>query len=398
MAKSAKAQITPDILHWARERIKISPSFAAEKIGVTEEVLASWECGDDYPTIKQLESIVKVYKCHFSIFYLPSPPTDFKPLKDYRKPNYTSGDIQIEVEEYKLHANIIETYQRREALVALYELLDQKPDLFTLRATIHEPCSVVADRIRSFLAIDMAELRSLGNNKYEIIKFWKRLIENKDILVCQTSVNTHLAISPKIMQGFCISERPFPVIVVNSSEPNVYRKLFTIIHELVHIALGTSAIQNIDFREIDTSKFDPVEVFCNQVAAEILVPSSLLRSLIPVNHGHEWNSDELLDLANNFKVNNEVVLRRLLSLGYTTQSFYQRYRREQSGKWNSRPQPKGFCPDYSKRIINSCGEYFVKTTFQAYYENKITSYDLSEYLTGCNLKHIADIEHAIFAR
>ena len=72
------------------------------------------------------------------------------------------------------------------------------------------------------------------------------------------------------MRGFCIAQKPLPVIVVNPKD-SPYGRIFTIMHELVHIGLGKSVIQNTELRE-DRPPDNPIEVFCNEVAAEVLVP------------------------------------------------------------------------------------------------------------------------------
>ena len=61
-----------------------------------------------------------------------------------------------------------------------------------------------------------------------------------------------------------------------------YGRIFTMIHELVHIAIGESVIQNTDFEATPPSNLDPIEVFCNQVAAEVLVPEDELLETINV--------------------------------------------------------------------------------------------------------------------
>ncbi|MGY4257673.1 Zn-dependent peptidase ImmA (M78 family) [Bradyrhizobium sp. USDA 4516] len=68
-----------------------------------------------------------------------------------------------------------------------------------------------------------------------------------------------------------------------------------------------------------------VEKFCNAVAAAALMPSDwLLRETLLVQKGTQksWRDDELEALALRFGVSQEVVLRRLLTLGCTTQAFY----------------------------------------------------------------------------
>jgi len=67
------------------------------------------------------------------------------------------------------------------------------------------------------------------------------------------------------------------------------------------------------------------ERFCNAVAAAALMPSDwLLREHLVVQKGAQksWRDDELEALAARFGVSQEAVLRRLLTLGRTTQAFY----------------------------------------------------------------------------
>ena len=131
MAKSVKALITPEVLKWARERrIRLEIDYAAKKLKIDPERLEAWENGAGQPTFTQLKNIAKLYKTHISIFYLPEPPTDFQPLTDYRVlPERIATD---EEQIYRLNANIVEAFERRETLIELYELLEELPPEVTL--------------------------------------------------------------------------------------------------------------------------------------------------------------------------------------------------------------------------------------------------------------------------
>ena len=273
MAKSVKALITPEVLKWARERrIRLEIDYAAKRLKIKSEDLEAWENGTEQPTFAQLKKIAKRYKTHISIFYLSEPPTDFQPLTDYRVlPEQLVTD---EEQVYRLNANIIEAFERRETLIELYELLEAPPPEVTLNVNKYENPGQAARKITEFLEFNRVQLQR-ANDQYAALKFWKQIIEAKGILVCQTSVNTHLSVELKTVRGFCIAQRPFPIIVVNPKD-NPYGRIFTLIHELVHIALGESVIQNTGFEEVNTLNLDPIEVFCNQVAADFLVPESEL--------------------------------------------------------------------------------------------------------------------------
>ena len=388
MAKSVKALITPEVLKWARERrIRLDLDLAAEKLKIDPELLTDWENGKDQPTFAKLKNIANIYKTHVSIFYLPNPPTDFHPLTDYRIPPQTTAPDNEQT--YRLKANILEVFDRRETLIDFYELLDIPfPDV-KIKIDRNETHFRAAEKIRKFLNINTERLPRT-KDRYKVLKFWKKIVESKGILVCQTSANTHLSVKLNTFRGFCIAKQPFPVIVLNSQDsPN--GRIFTIIHELVHIGLGESIIQNMDYEDTSFQNANPVEVFCNQVAGEVLVPQKELLTIV----NPPYNSESLVKTSQHFGVSNEVIMRRLLTLNRITPQMYQKYRIEQQEKYKEIDQkPKGY-PHYHTRLLNATGEYFARTAFSAYYEEKITLADLTSVFSNCATKHLSKIETTI---
>ena len=389
MAKSVKALITPEVLKWARERrIRLEINYAAKKLSIKPERLEAWENGTDRPTFAQLKKIVKLYRTHISIFYLPEPPTDFQPLTDYRVlPEQLATD---EEQVYRLNANIIEVFERRETLIELYELLEEPPPEVALNVDKHENPGQAAQKITEFLEFNRAHLQR-ANDPYAALKFWKQTVEAKGILVCQTSVNTHLSVALETVRGFCIAENPVPVIVVTPKD-SPYARIFTLIHELVHIALGESVIQNTGFEEANSPNLDPIEVFCNQVAAEVLVPENELFEIVNL----ETLQEDLPGTSKFFHVSPEVIMRRLLTLGIISRRNYQTYRSQQLAKYRNAPGRSGGAAPYHNRLLNTSGEHFARTAFTAYYEQKITRAELASVLSNCDTKHLAKIESAIF--
>ena len=389
MPKSVKALITPEVLKWAREkRIKLEIDYAAKKLKADPERLEAWENGTEQPTFVQLKKIAKLYKTHISIFYLPEPPTDFQPLTDYRVlPEHLAID---EEQIYRLNANIVEAYERREMLIELYELLEQPTPEIMLNVEGGTDQKRAAEKITEFLAFNRAQLQQ-ANDPYAALKFWKQTVEAKGVLVCQTSVNTHLSVELETVRGFCIAQKPFPVVVVNPKD-SPYGRIFTLIHELVHIALGESVIQNTDFEEENTPNLDPIEVFCNQVAAEVLVPENELLETVNL----EMLEEDLPRISKFFHVSPEVIMRRLLTLRKISRRNYYMYRNRQLAMYRNAPARTGGAAPYHNRLLNTSGEYFARTAFTAYYEQKITRAELASVLSNCDTKHLAKIESAIF--
>ena len=390
MAKSVKALITPEVLKWARERrIKLEIDYAAKKLKIDPERLEAWENGTEQPTIRQLKEVAKVYKTHISVFYLPEPPIGFQSLIDYRV--LPEASTINKEQTYKLNANIIEAFERREMLIGFYELLEESPPQVILKVSEEDPTRA-AQQITEFLEFNKAQLQQV-NDPYAALAFWKQTIEAKSILVCHTSVNTHLSVELETVRGFCIAQKPFPVIVLNPKD-SPYGRIFTIIHELVHIAIGKSIIQNTGFIDIEDPALNQTEVFCNQVAAEILVPENELLEMIKL----QMLEKELSRISKHFHVNPEVIMRRLLTLDRISQRHYERYRKFQQEKYKGKSKSSGGIGPYHNRLLNTSGEYFARTAFTAYYEDKITISELASAFSNCDTEHLSKIESAIIVR
>ncbi len=89
-------------------------------------------------------------------------------------------------------------------------------------------------------------------------------------------------------------------------------------------------------------------------------------------------------------------MRRLLTLKKISQRNYQMYRNQQLAKYRNIPARTGGVAPYHNRLLNTAGEYFARTAFTAYYEQKITRAELASVLSNCDTKHLSKIESTIF--
>jgi transcriptional regulator with XRE-family HTH domain len=89
--------INPSMLQWARLEAGLSLQEAADRARVSsprqrkdenkinpEDRLASWEKGDDFPSLNQLEKIAKAYCRPLLTFFLPQPPIKIAIFADFR--------------------------------------------------------------------------------------------------------------------------------------------------------------------------------------------------------------------------------------------------------------------------------------------------------------------------
>lgn len=73
------------------------------------------------------------------------------------------------------------------------------------------------------------------------------------------------------IQGFAIADSYAPFIFINSDDWEA-PQLFTLVHELAHIWIAETGISNEIELDVNKKKTHPVELFCNEVAANALIP------------------------------------------------------------------------------------------------------------------------------
>ena len=114
---------------------------------------------------------------------------------------------------------------------------------------------------------------TLKTNKNSVFRFWIDLLERNRIFVNSTGFvkNNRRPIPVEICKGFTLIDEYCPFIYINTNNLGGGR-IFTLIHELVHVFVGNSI--GIGYEPIHPSS-QPLEKFCDAVAAELLVPKHL---------------------------------------------------------------------------------------------------------------------------
>ncbi len=264
-----KAPITPKVLRWARESARMSEGDAASKVNVSVDRLRDWEQGNDMPTMKQAEKLAHSYKRSFALFFLPDVPKDFEPLKDFRRKNAIPlGTASVFI--------IREIQQKQGWIREVFEDAEEDTLHFVGQFKVgrHEP-KMVAENMLETLGISSP---SYGNA--DPMQVWVRAAEANGIFVSRTSfIHSRMTLNSDELQGFAIADSYAPFVFVNSDDWNA-AQLFTLVHELAHIWVGETGISNEIEVAGESDKIDAVELFCNEVAANALMPAAYVRAIL----------------------------------------------------------------------------------------------------------------------
>jgi Zn-dependent peptidase ImmA (M78 family) len=146
------------------------------------------------------------------------------------------------------------------------------------------------------------------------------------VMVMVSSVvgsNSHRKLDVGEFRGFALADTLAPLVFLNGADSKA-AQMFTLAHELAHVWLGATGVSDTQAGQVPEHQ---VERWCNQVAAELLMPLQELRA------AHQPDApvaDEIQRLAREFKVSTLVALRRLFDAGFLTNAaLWQHYREEQ---------------------------------------------------------------------
>jgi Zn-dependent peptidase ImmA (M78 family) len=323
-----RVEVKPEMLRWARERSGRSAASLRERLPKLE----LWERGEASPTLKQLEDFAKATYTPLGYLFLREPPIERVPIPDFR----TLGNERVGHPSPDLLETIYICQQRQEWYRDFARSTGEAPLAFVGSARLGNDIEATAAGIRHALGFDLEERRQMPTWTEALRRFIEQADSLGILVMCSGVVlnNNHRPLDPDEFRGFAMADNLAPLVFINGADTKA-AQMFTLAHELAHIWLGSSAVSDAQAVSLPENE---VERWCNQLAAELLVPLAVMRE--EFQESAEVRS-EVARLARRFKVSTLVILRRIHDAGGLTREELWRAYQEELERLRGLPRGSG---------------------------------------------------------
>lgn len=306
---SARVDVAPAFFPWAVERARGDWDEFARRF----PMLPAWQEGRQKPTLKQLEKFASATHAPIGFFFLPEPPLEILPLRDFR----TVGSAVLKRPSAALLDTIHVCQERQDWYRDFARQAGMAVLAFVGSASLEHAPARVAAEIATALGFSL-DARRACSSADEAARYLVSKCEEHGILVMVSGVvgnNAHRLLDPEEFRGFCLVDALAPLVFVNGSDSKS-AQMFTLMHEVAHLWLGAGGVSNVALDGV-TSLAE--ERWCNAVAAEVLVP---LAALAAEYDARASVDAEVERIARLYKVSRLVVIRRLLDAGLLAKAEY----------------------------------------------------------------------------
>lgn len=380
MSTTQGIDIDKDMLLWALKRSRKTP----EEVTTKNIPFSSWVKGDRKPTLKQLTAFAKRVCVPIGMLFLNEPPIEELPITDFR----TIKNEELREPSSYLIATLDDYQFRQEWYSDYLQAYGAEPIEFIGSYTLESSIQQVAQKMRVLLQLE--NLKNISSY-LEMRTHIKNKLEEIGILVGFNGVvgsNSRQKLDIKEFRGFSLSNKYAPLIFVNNAD-TIAAQIFTLIHELAHLLLGSSGLTNLEventsIEETHSSQLVNEEKWCSSVAAEVLVPLESMKKLVKEQSLNEdtLNIEDIERLAQQYKVSSLVIIQRLYKCNFFSSyekynNYYETLENHVRTKMSSSQKKKG--GNFYPAQINKYGTAFAQAVIESTYMGQtsyLDAYDL----------------------
>jgi len=384
--------LKPRELQWARRRAGLDYEALAKKVlgkKADPNEVKEWERTGKL-TFHHAELLAAKTHTPFGYLFLDEPPKEELPINDFRTPR--GAGIQKPSPDL---LDVLYQCQRRQSWYREYLISTRTEPLdfvgrFSVNDSVERAAKDISDRLKigSQLSTEIQSWRDNLTSHFEAA-------EDVGILVMRSGIvgnNVYRKLSRDEFQGFALSDDYAPLVFINTRDAQA-AQLFTFVHELAHIWIGVSAVSNPVRTYAETNQ---AERYCNQVAAEVLIPLAEIQ--------REWRStadpeSEIRRIAAQYKVSTLVASRRALDGGFINRNEFRHFYEAEVARY-MRSRPKGSVDEGGGNFYNSlkarAGDRFSRALIASTLEGKTPYKEAFRLLDLANTKSFEGFARARF--
>lgn len=258
------------------EKRGISVKYVSQLSGIDLDLLNE-EFDPDKLKSDQLKLLAEILGVSESVFYskklpeLHSLPEDFRTAKNYA-PSLSLAALKSIYKTYEV-LNFFES--------VLPYSNTQFDDTFSQYMVNNLDTNQASEAVAKLFKIDGEELLSIGS-AYEIFYHLRLQLESTGVLVFCDKIRDHS------VKGYCTVLNDRRAVFINVEKQTYQARVFTLVHEVVHLLVGRPGIVDTFHSRID------LERFCNKITAQYLLPKKFCIRIFN-EHCKELDGPEIVD-------------------------------------------------------------------------------------------------------
>ena len=368
------AHINPAVLRWATDRAGTDSSELGPVFNKTPDQIEGWLSGSSAPTFVQAQKLARRLRVPFGYLFLSNPPSEPLPLADFRRVRSAAqGRPSIDLRDVLADVLRKQDWYRDLRLNAGDGPLDFV-GCFSPLGSVVEIASHISQQL------DFESVVRLQPSRDAFLRVFVGQVESLGVLVMRNGVvrnSTNRPLDPEEFRGFSIADPQAPVIFVNNADSKA-AQVFTLAHELAHIWIGQGGISDAD-PTIEDEPSESIEGFCNEVAAELLLP-----------WGHivdRWNRREvglerwMKNISAEFHVSTVMAARQLWTHGAISREDFFSFYQEERAKWDDTGVTAPTGGDFYKNVPIRNSRLFTRMILQSVAASETLIRDASDLLS-----------------
>lgn len=252
---------------------------------------------------------------------------------------------------YRDKALIQEVCGVRSDFLSVLESLGEEPRVFDLEL---RGDSVIEDAQSIINYFNFHEKNKKIQSQDDYFKSWRLLVEEKSILVIDRPKDNFGS------DGMCLYFSEVPIITIFSTGQSYSRRLFTLIHELVHLGLRQSVFDGKLLQDNPRK----LERYCDEVAGHVVAPLNIIETI----YSSELNLEEnIINIRKKIKASKAAIAIQLKNIKYIDHKELKNYLSD----LERRDMDFGGGPKKESIVLNYFGYNFVEKVMSAMWNEVI---------------------------